>query len=108
MSEYERQRLTNKAELLKRELERLGVMPEVADVMQTHDDFTEDCSLLKVVRPIRKWRHSYHYAANEPVEPTVLRRTMEIAATVAPLFDVNSWLKTVAQPGARIQIEVRW
>jgi hypothetical protein len=53
---------------------------------------------------LRKWSHTYHFAANEPSDSHMLKL---MQYTPDPrFFDVVEWLKNVAQSGHRITVSM--
>lgn len=69
-------------------------------------NLSPDRDLSPCNRPVtlRKWSHTYHFAANEPSDVHLLKL---LSYTPDPrLFDVTEWLRNVARAGHRISVSM--
>lgn len=69
-------------------------------------DLSPERDLSPCNRPVtlRKWSHTYHFAANEPSDVHLLKL---LSYTPDPrLFDVTEWLRNVARAGHRISVSM--
>lgn len=99
-------RLEAKAMALQAKLKEILAKRESMDAANPFRDLSECNSIAARVRPVRRWRHTYHRAANEAQELQDFTRLCRIQGE--SVFFPHEWLNATTKPGERITITVQW
>lgn len=94
------QRLEAKADALRAQIAQMQATLTAKAYENNRDDLSENRRMN--VRPMRRFKRTFSYQANEPIDAADMRHLLSVPD------DMARWLKATAKPGEKVTLVVNW